>query len=1716
MAGSDRSLRPSMLVAAAAGLAVVGVAAAVLLVVPPGATPGASPLAASSPSAAASSPASTPGASPAQSPEAAWRSVVPAPLSPVATFVASAVDDAGVASDARFSLTSLTGEPASAMAARLHVDPEAELAVAGGPDPRTATITPAGGLTPGTQYRFALTAPDGSLAASWAFRVRSPVHVLSTIPGDRTTAVPVRTGIEVTFDQDGVADMGDNFTIEPAATGHFERHGRTQVFVPDALADGTLYTVTVRAGLPRSGTDLALASDMTFRFETAGTNTVAPWLQFAREAIETSPTEATVAGVETIVPDAAGGDQPAAITEASVRVYRVPTLDVAAGMLADFLAAPRWTTFSTPVMPTAGLPVVTSFTAKVEPLADGNGGTIRFPEPLPNGWYIVEIAGDRPSQAFLQVSPVSAWVSVLTDRTVVWVNDTATGGPIAAATARVRDGATIGRSGTDGLVIGPTPDALVPPAEAGGREIPDSPPLLQVDAPGGDVVLVPFQVAWDGGIYRGEWWEMTGSADATYWSMLLTERELYRTTDVIDVWGYLRGRDDGSVPPAVELRLIRDDAASSANPPVNARADATPDGVGAFSASIPVSGLPVGYYRLQALAGGRVVASAYVEIGVIRKPAYDLALAPDHRAAFSGTTVQWTTAATFFDGSAVPDLRVTYYLPDGAERGATTDTTGRDVQAIAMTADDCSDEWCHWDTDGHAESVGVRPAVGEEGDINVSEAVIVFPTSHDVDLDGRLDGRTLRVTGSVDEVDLAKVEAAIAAGTWGTAAAGSEDPDGAPVPRATVRVVVTELIPVRRQVGTDYDFIEKAVVPRYEYDTQRRTVRTLTVRTGSDGRFTAKVAVPEAGHQYEVTAETADPQGRPARRLVDVGAGSDAWAADAGVRFLRVGGGEAGAKPYRIGEKVAWRMTDGDVPVKASPSDRFLYIVAQRGLQAADVSTSPVFTRTFGAADAPRIFVVGVRFTGSTYAPKAAAWADFDAAERELAVTVTADRARYRPGEDATVTITTRDPAGRPVAASVILQAVDEKLFAMGRASVPDPLGRLYAPVDSGIVRLTSTHQVPVDAGPEGEGGSTTANLRSDFRDTVAFRALSTDASGRATTTIHLSDDLTSWHVSASAMTADLETGVDDLLLPVGLPLFADATVADDYLVSDRPIVRLRAFGDALQPGDPVVFTISSATLGLPETRLSGTAFRDVDLPLPQLTLGGHALDISVTSPTRRDAAGDALADRLVRSFRVVPSRLSSARTAYVTVGDPLPAVAGDEAATYTFTDAGRARYVPYLDAFVEPSGLRLDRAIAASTAHALLVSTFGRDPASLPPDTFDPTEYPVGTSEGDDGTRTAGASLLPYGGLDPWLAARVAVQAPAALDVGGLRLALETVRDDPTTRRDLRIAALAGLSALGEPVTDELDAARALGDLSVTEQLYLGLGYAAAGDDASAATIERDLLSRHGEQLGPWVRLQAGTPDATTEATALLAVLAARVGDTLAPSMMEYVQAQPSGETSLALELVTAAQGALERTPAVAAAFAYTLDGDRTEVRLEPGESETLVLSATQRAGLRLEPVAGKTGLAVAWRAPTDPASLPHDTALTLTRPLPTGTLPADHPVTIEMHVAFGTSAPDAACYAVVEEVPSGLAPLASWDVGSGADVIGPASVVGQRVTFCVGNPVRKDASGRPIREATLRYAARVVNEGTFTWEPAVMQLEGAADVGTTVAGGSVSIGAR
>jgi hypothetical protein len=177
--------------------------------------------------------------------------------------------------------------------------------------------------------------------------------------------------------------------------------------------------------------------------------------------------------------------------------------------------------------------------------------------------------------------------------------------------------------------------------------------------------------------------------------------------------------------------------------------------------------------------------------------------------------------------------------------------------------------------------------------------------------------------------------------------------------------------------------------------------------------------------------------------------------------------------------------------------------------------------------------------------------------------------------------------------------------------------------------------------------------------------------------------------------------------------------------------------------------------------------------------------------------------------------------------------------------------------------------------------------------------------------------------------------------------------------------------------------------------------------------------------------------------------------------------------------------------------------------VSLEAGEAFGLTLTDDQRSTLRLESVSGTVGVAVEGRVVVAPATLDPHPDLTLTRAAATADpIAAGRIVVVDLVATFTASAPSG-CYDVVELAPSGLAPLTLGLVeADDAGVSWPTSVVGQEVRFCADNDERTGHT------AHLRYRARVVSEGTYAWEPAVMQFPGAPELLAVAPGRTVVVG--
>lgn len=130
-------------------------------------------------------------------------------------------------------------------------------------------VIPKEPLEPQKIYKFSI-ASKTQVPPKWAFQTKGDFQVVSTFPRDKSSGIPTNTGIEIVFSHLNFGQLEDFFTINPKVAGTFEVHKKTAVFVPKKLEPETIYTVTIKKGIPLEGSSQVLDEDLSFQFETSG------------------------------------------------------------------------------------------------------------------------------------------------------------------------------------------------------------------------------------------------------------------------------------------------------------------------------------------------------------------------------------------------------------------------------------------------------------------------------------------------------------------------------------------------------------------------------------------------------------------------------------------------------------------------------------------------------------------------------------------------------------------------------------------------------------------------------------------------------------------------------------------------------------------------------------------------------------------------------------------------------------------------------------------------------------------------------------------------------------------------------------------------------------------------------------------------------------------------------------------------------------------------------------------------------------------------------------------------------------------------------------------------------------------------------------------------------------------------------------------------------
>lgn len=1594
------------------------------------------------------------------------------------SLTAADFDAGGVTTSTSFVLQSTEAQDTVQLKSRLRVEPAVDFSIealpAGAASKQPAQtgysyrITPAAQLGEGQVYTFTLL--DNAMAQplrSWAFQTQQPLRIVATLPADQSTAVPTNIGIELTFSEDGVTGVEERFQIDPPTEGRFETHKRVVVFVPKSLQPATLYTVTLEAGASVPGGQ-TITEDFRYQFETGNSDRTGDTpgtlpLFFSRRSWESSTQEAPAVALAVSNPPA-----PATMP---FTVYKFADTGAFIAALDQFTSVPSWAMASRSRMTidTAGMDEFSSFEGELHATQQGSYGDnyVIFPSTMPVGLYLVETRyNDQPLQTLLQVTDVGTYVSLSRTKTLVWVNDLATKTALPGASITSDQAAIIAASGADGVALFDTPEGLVQLQQSYyGYTTTSTSGNLIVTAPDGRIAVVPLAEVFTGYRYYG-YREYGFMGDPSlYWRFIYTERHLYHQTDTVHFWGLARPRDTSAAPQQVQVELTGYNYGTfgTYSQYTIASATVTPDQIGTFMGSLSFDGVASGWYQLQISSGDQVLTSTYIEVRDYVNPAYRLDVTPAKQAILSGETINISIKATFFDGTPVPNLALLYNSLN-TSTPITTDASGEAIVTFAGGPVDPA-----YGSYGSAAWISVVPARSEESEISGSSYIRVFPAEIGIDATSQYSNGEGVITGSAYGLDLSRIN--------DNTAGYYDDYRGAPLPGRTVTAAVTQEGYSQTETGEAYDFIQKIVRKIYSYTPVHTPIGSFTGVTDASGNF--RITFPAARDQsYTIVLSTSDDAGRTSSTSSYLYSGYSPYNDWPTLVPDSTG-------PFNVGDHVQVSMEAGGATFPSGGDNRYLFFQAQNGITSYAIKDTASYSFDFSESNIPSVSVIGVRFTGGTFVEATYPFmATYDDTQRRLSVTVTPGQSQYAPGDTAALDVLVTDKDGNPVQADVLLSGVDEAAFQadqfyfFNNISILD---QLYTSVPSGVYHTYASHQYPQDqSGAERGGGDGT---RYDFEDVALFQQVTTDAAGHASVSFDLPDNLTSWRISALAVTQDLYAGSTVAFVPVTLPVFVDVTMNSTYLTSDTANVWVRAFGDALSTGDPVQIEVTSPTLFDGTITASGTAFQGTEVDLPALTDGTHQLHFKVT------AAGHT--DEIVRTITVVPSRLlrDEAHFDEVAAGHTFePAGSSGRTTTVVISDHNRGRYYPMLSSLAWTYGDRLDQMLARNMAQDMLKQYFGEEP-SFSAD-FRPSAYQ---------TQNGGLAIFPFADDDLVMTSRIAALAPGQFGRQQLLQYLRGVYLDPNESRERTIIAMYGLAALDEPVLLDVQAAAALSDLTVTERLYIGLAAAELGDEDTATSMYIGLLNQYGERRGAAVRLNVGSSsDDILEATSRAAGLGSMLGDDNAPLLFEYTTSNYTQETLIQLEQLAYLAKALPRMSSTAVTATYQLDGDSHDAQLERGQSLALRLSPAQLDALNLHVTQGTAGVSTSYLAPFDAGSVQTDPAVSITRTYPgesngAVTLHSGDLVPITLTWNLTGDAVDG-CYQVSDLLPSGLKPVTQlYQYGiARPGVWYPYMVEGQRVSFCVW----KGDTNRAIT-----YYARVVDTGDYTAEPAVMQSQKAPE---------------
>jgi alpha-2-macroglobulin len=786
-------------------------------------------------------------------------------------------------------------------------------------------------------------------------------------------------------------------------------------------------------------------------------------------------------------------------------------------------------------------------------------------EPLPKGYYYVHTPGDQmwgPMSLFFVVTDTTMVTKLAQDELLIWTLDSETGAPLANAEVRVNG------PGVSNVAARTDANGLAAVAVPERRDL--SPNIVRhyrvttTDAGRLGVTRTDWQqgsALWDLGIPI-EWWPRQFVAH------LYTDRPIYRTGETVYYKAVVRIDDDADYrvpePGDTGLRLTVTDARGTQLESIPVVTNDFGTIAGEFV--IP-EGNPTGFYTIAieetGTWGGWVTGSSFT-VAEFRRPEFQVEVDAGGRDFINGETMNVEATASFFFGGPLADASVTWSalaFPswvtfEGYERYSFTDfdafqpsvfedplratgearTDANGVARFPVAASLRANE----STLDYTVSVTVQDQSGQA--IASSASAKVHPAQFYA---GVSSSSYVATEGEATTIDLVTVDT-------------SGQPAGnRPV---TVSVYHREWVTVKEESDVGGR--------RYRSEPNDTLLTTLTATTGADGAASVTYT-PESPGTLRVVAQTTDPTGRTARAAHYIwvsGTQNVAWYVPNSDVIELI----ADREEYEVGDTAEVLVPapfPGAVALVTVERNRVL----ERSVHTFE-SNSEVLRIPIEDRNVPTVYVGVVLYRAPTAEDPVAryhvgyAQLNVSTESRELDVSITSDVERAKPGDTVTYEVQVRDRRGQPVEAELSVAVVDLAVLSLASETGPDGLGAFWFQRGLGVetassasVSINRSNDVlpEPDLGGKGGGGDE-EDARGDFRNTAHWEGqLRTDANGRASVTVRMPDNLTTWRTQVRAVSGETQVGESVHELLVTQPLLIRPALPRFLRVGDEPEIRV-------------------------------------------------------------------------------------------------------------------------------------------------------------------------------------------------------------------------------------------------------------------------------------------------------------------------------------------------------------------------------------------------------------------------------------------------------------------------------------------------------------------------------------------------------------------------------